>query len=292
MLQRMNSKVFLDYDQPGLDAAYDQAVHAPNLAQVRARFNAASDRVRERLGLPQRLQYGPTAAESLDLFTTRNAQAPVAVFVHGGAWRTGTAHNYAFLAEAFVRAGAHVAVLDFVSVDEARGDLRPMAEQVRRAIAWVHRHAGDWGGDAHKLHVLGHSSGAHLAAVAMLGHRDDAVVRSATLISGIYDLLPVRLSSRRSYLRISPGVEDALSPQRHVTRVHHPVVLGYGSLESPEFRRQTLDFAQALRAAGKDVTCIEAPHYNHFEVLEALCNPYGLYGACVLEAMGLGAAGS
>src|SRR4051812_43414639 len=117
------SKVFLDYDQAALDAAYDQAVYAPNRDQILARLAHASELTRNRLGPPERIAYGEKPIEGLDLYRTSNADAPVVVFVHGGAWRAGMARDYAFPAEMLTRAGAHYAVLDFNNVLETGGDL-------------------------------------------------------------------------------------------------------------------------------------------------------------------------
>src|SRR5215469_13905891 len=88
-------RVWLDMDQKELDDAYDQAVYAPNRDQVLKRCTRNSELTRERLGPPRRFAYGPTAIEGLDVFTTKGANAPVNVFVHGGAWRVGLAKNYA-----------------------------------------------------------------------------------------------------------------------------------------------------------------------------------------------------
>src|SRR5439155_835340 len=151
-----------------------------------------SELARERLGAPKRFAYGPTAIEALDVFTTRVPNAPVSVFVHGGAWRTGLALNYAYAAEMFVNAGAHHVVLDFNNVVETGGDLM----------------------------------------VA-------------------------------------------------------PVAVVYGTLETPEFQRQSRDFAAAVEAAGKPVTLAVMESYNHFEVMEQLGNPYSLFGRAVLAQMGL-----
>ena len=129
--------MFLDYDQKALDDAYDQAVYAPNRDQIIARFATASRIARQRLGDPQRFSYGKSAIEGLDLYRTRMPDAPVNVFIHGGAWRAGLARDYAFPAETLVGAGSHLAVLDFNNVLETGGDLMVMADQVRRGVAWV-----------------------------------------------------------------------------------------------------------------------------------------------------------
>ena len=143
----------------GLDQ--DPRRWAPNMVDVLKRYAVNSEAVRARIGRPRTLFYGPTAAETLDIYSTRQTNAPVMIFFHGGAWRVGRARDYGFPAETFVRAGAHFVVPDFASVREV--GLDGLVDQVRRAVAWVHRNAATFGGDAHRIHVAGHSSGAHLA---------------------------------------------------------------------------------------------------------------------------------
>ncbi|MDQ8186040.1 hypothetical protein QEH53_10615 [Pelagicoccus sp. SDUM812002] len=79
--------VWLDLDQEALDSAYDQAAYAPNLEQVLERFDSNSELLRQRLGPPQRFAYGEGPNESLDLFATEKKNAPIHVFIHGGAWK-------------------------------------------------------------------------------------------------------------------------------------------------------------------------------------------------------------
>lgn len=285
--------VWLDMDQAELDAAYDQARYAANRSQVTARYASNSAGVRERLGEPARFAYGSSAIETLDVHRTDRAHAPINVFIHGGAWRNGRARDYAFMAELFVSAGAHLVVPDFLWVQDAGGSLSPIADQVRRAVAWVYRNARSFGGDPGRIYVSAHSSGAHLAGVAMTTDWPAAaglpagIVKGGLLCSGIHDLKPVRLSARSNYVAFTDEVEHALSPMRHLDRIDAPLVLAYGTLETPEFQRQTRDFAAALQAAGKPVELLVAEHCNHFEILETLANPYGLLGRAVLQQMGL-----
>lgn len=285
--------VWLDLDQQALDDAYDQSKYAPNLAQVVKRYGTNSEAVRTRLGAPKRLAYGPTAIEGADLYPTRRPNAPVHVFIHGGAWRSGMAKDYAFQAELFVQAGAHFVTVDFNNVVETGGDLLSMADQVRRAVAWIYRNAATFGGDPQRLYISGHSSGAHLAGVVMVTDwekdfglpRD--VVKGGILCSGMYDLKPVRLSARSSYVRFTDDMEHKLSTQRHLDKLAAPVIVAHGTLETPEFQRQTREFAAAVRAAGKPVELLVADGYNHFEVIETMASPYGLLGRAALAQMKL-----
>lgn len=285
--------VWLDMDQVELDAAYDQIQYAPNQPQITRRYGTNSEAVRTRIGPPRKFAYGSTAIESLDLYPTSRPNAPVNVFIHGGAWRGGLAKDNAYAAELFVNAGAHFVVLDFVNVIEAGGNLMPMADQVRRGIAWVARNARSFGGDPDRIHVSGHSSGGHLAGVALATdwRRDHDlpadVIKGGLCCSGLYDLKPVRLSARSRYVAFTDEIEHALSSQRHLERINAPVIVAYGTLETPEFQRQNRDFAAALRAAGKPVQLLVADGYNHFEIPETMANPYGLLGRAVLEQMKL-----
>jgi arylformamidase len=286
-------RVWLDMDQAELDNAYDQSVYAPNQQQVTGRYATNSEAVRARLGAPRRFAYGPTPAEGLDVYVAKRSNAPIHVFVHGGAWRGGFAKNYAFPAEPFVNAGAHFVVLDFAPVTDLGGDLTAMANQVRRAVAWVHRNAKSFGGDPDRLYISGHSSGAHLAGVVLITDwRKDFdlpadVIKGALCCSGMFDLKPVRLSARSRYVKFTDAMEDALSAQRHLDRFNAPTILAHGTLETPEFQRQSRDFAAAARAAGKPVQLLVAQGYNHFEIIETLASPYGLLGRAVLEQMKL-----
>ncbi len=286
-------RVFLDYDQEALDAAYDQAVYEPNIEQLRRRWHSASARTRARIGPPQRRAYGSAEIEGLDLFCTRRPNAPVFVFIHGGAWRAGSASQYSAPAEMFVRAGAHYVVPDFSWVQDCGGDLLPIADQIRRAIAWVYRHAESFGGDPRRLYVGGHSSGAHMAAVALttdwaggFGLPPD-LIRGGLCSSGMYELAPVRLSKRSAYVAFTDEAVETLSPIRHLDRLNAPLIVSYGTCETPEFQRQAREFAAAVAAAGKPVELIVGEHYAHLEIPETLCNPYGLLGAAMLDMMGL-----
>jgi arylformamidase len=285
-------RVWLDMDQKEIDDAYDQSAWAPNQPHISKRRGIWSETVRARIKA-ERVAYGPTEVEKLDIYRTKQPNAPIRVFVHGGAWRSGSARDSAYPAEMFVTAGAHYVAVDFVAVANADGNLMTMADQVRRAVAWVYKNAASFGGDPNRIYISGHSSGGHLAGVVMVTDwkKDFAlppdVVKGGLLMSGMYDLKPVRLSKRSTYVKFTDEMEQALSTQRHLDKLNSPIIVSHGTLESPEFQRQAREFVAAVKAAGKPVQLIVGEGYNHFEMPETFGNPHGLLGRAALEQMKL-----
>ena len=210
--------VFLEYDQDALDAAYDQAAYAPNRAQLIERRIRDSELARRCIGEPERVAYGATEIERLDIYRTAGAvPAPVFVFIHGGAWRSGRSQDCAGPAEMFLAAGAHYVVPDFAWVQDVGGSLMVVADQVRRAVAWVFQNIARFGGDPNRLYLGGQSSGGHLAAVALTTdwRRDFGlpadIIKGGVCISGMYETDPGAALGAQPLCRIrrydSRGVE-------------------------------------------------------------------------------------
>ena len=285
--------VYLDYDQAALDAAYDQAAYAPNREQLIKRRIRDSELTRLRIGEPERVAYGPTKIEHVDIYRAERNPAPVFVFIHGGAWRSGRSKDFATPAEMFLAAGAHYVVPDFAWVQDVGGSLIVLADQVRRAIAWVYENAGHLGIDAepnlYRWPILRRAPRCRRADNGLARDFDLPVdiIKGGMCISGMYDLTPVRLSARNAYVAFDDATVAALSPIRHLDLLHAPLVVAYGTCETPEFQRQNREFAAAVENAGKKARLLVGEHYNHFELPETLCNPYGLLGRAALDLMGL-----
>ena len=265
-------KVFRDFDQAELDAQYEQRAWVPHADAIIARYAAASEAVKRRLGEPLTFSYGPTAPETLDLYRpAENEHAPLVAFVHGGAWKRQSKREQMFPAATFLEASAAYASLDFALLPSVT--LPEMVGQVCRALLWLREHL-----EPSKLVVCAHSSGAHLAACALT--RID-VVDNALLVSGVYDLLPVRLSARNDYVRLDERLEDEFSPMRQLERIACPVTVAWAEKESAEFARQSREFADGLRAP-----TIIGTGLNHFEILETLADPNSPLGSAAVAMLG------
>jgi arylformamidase len=287
--------VWLDMDQQELNESYDQSVYAFNQQHIADRREERNEVVLKLLGKPDRVAYGAAEIEKVDIYKARRANAPVLIFLHGGAWRNGRSAQSVYLAEPFVKAGAHFIAVEFNNVGETNGDIGVMVDQCRRAVAWVYRNATSFGGDPNALYLSGHSSGGHLAGCVVITEWEKQglprdILKGAVIGSGMYDLKAPRLSARSRYVNFTDATEETLSALRHLDRVHTPLVLVYGTLETPDFQRQSRDFHAAVRATGKPVTLIVAKGHNHFEIGESLGNPYGVMGRAAFEMMKLATA--
>jgi arylformamidase len=114
-----------------------------------------------------------------------------------------------------------------------------------------------------------------------------SIVKGGLCISGMFELTPVRLSWRRSYVDFTDAVVASMSSARHVDRIVAPVTVAYGSLETPDFQRQSRAFAAALQEAGKTVDLIEGKSYTHAAMAESFGHPYGTAGRAALSMMKL-----
>jgi arylformamidase len=285
--------VWLNMDQAQLDTAYDQSAYALNMQSVQKRLGHQNVAALARLGEPEKHTYGDSPDEYLLVYRTERTGAPAHVYLHGGMWKFNTAEGGIAVAEPIINAGANAVLVNFSSVDDEGVSLAVLARQVRDATAWVYNNAEIFDANRERIFMSGHSSGGHLCGVLLVTDwaRDynlpDDLIKGGLCVSGMFDLAPVRLSSRNSWLKLSDDEEQLLSAQRYIEKLNAPIIIAYGTNETPEFQRQSRDFAAAVKASGKPVELLIGEEYNHFEILETFFNPYGLVGQALLSQMGL-----
>jgi arylformamidase len=266
--------VFRQFDQAGLDAAYNNRAHVPDHGDYFARWQKQSDAVRQALQHQPDLRYGRHPRQRLDYFPAAGKDAPLLVFIHGGYWQSLDHKMFGLLAAPFVKAGIAFAAMGYTLCPQI--DMPGLAEQVREGIAWLWGRAGELGFDRERIFVSGHSAGGHLVALlaatdfAQRGLPRDAL-KGGLSLSGLYDLEPVRLAYVNAALQLDTETARRLSPQHHLPRRDAmPLLLAVGAAELPEFVRQQSDYAAALKSAGLSSTAMELPGLHHFSVVDAL----------------------
>jgi len=286
-------KVFRNYTQRELDRAYDQDYWVAYSSEEAIDFySILSDKVRSEHRFSSHA-YGKGKVETLDFFPCGEPGRPTHVFVHGGAWLGLDVESSSLGAPTFVKNRANYVALGFSSVDPPKATLAHMVEQVCRGVAWVHQNAARLGVDPNRIFLSGHSSGGHLAAAALVADWadfdvPDDVVKGCLLISGLYDLYPVSLSYRQSYLKLSAKEIDDLSPIRHVDSIRCPVVVAHAENDTPEFRRQGEAFAKTLRRGSAHPSReVVARGLNHYDHSFTLGYADAIMGNTALQQMGL-----
>lgn len=279
-------------DPAWLDRMYNNRARVADSARHLDLWAGASLDAREALGpdlARTDLRYGSGESETLDVFPAVTAQlpgapkAPVLVVIHGGWWRALDKSDHSFIAPAFLRSGACVVVPNYALCPGTRG--RPVTiphivMQMVRALAWVWRHAAEFGGDPQRITVVGHSAGGHLAAMLLLCRwkqvgRDlpATLVRNALSVSGVHDLSPIqRTPFLQPSLNLTPSQVRQASPALLPAPKGAPLWAVAGGDESEEFLRQTHLIREAWGEKAVPIA-MGLPGLDHFSILEALAQP-------------------
>lgn len=279
-------------DPEWLEAQYNNRARVPDHAQVLARWAQASALVRERSVARLDVPYGDGPGELLDLFPTEAPAAPVLVFIHGGYWRALDKSDHSFVAPSFTADGALVVVVNYALCPAVT--VEHIVMQLVRALVWVWRHAAAHGGDPSRITLVGHSAGAHLAAMLMSCRwkqvADDLPaqpVTGALAISGLYDLEPLRLAPFiQADLQLTPASVARLSPAFFPRPKSGKLFAAVGLEESDEFIRQNRLIRDVWGPTAVPV-CETVPRSNHFTVLNSLVDPAGRLHELALRLLGL-----
>jgi arylformamidase len=284
--------IFRGYDRQGLDREYNNRGKVAGFADYLARYARESEAARKALAPRLDVPYGPTPAETLDVFPAAGpGPAPVNVFIHGGYWMALDKKDFSFVARGFQPAGVATVVINYALIPSV--DMNELVRQCRAAVAWVHGHAASFGGDADRIFVSGHSAGGHLTAMCLatdwkaFGAPADAVKGGAG-ISGLYDLEPIRLCYLNDTLKLHPEAAARNSPVQLEPTSHASLLLPVGGLEGPEYHRQSEDLAAAWRRHGIACEVLDMAGIDHFSIICQLEDPGSELSRAVLRQMGVG----
>ena len=272
-------------DPAWLDAQYNNRVRVADSAAQLANWTEASKHALQ--GIARKvldIAYGDGANETLDIFPAAAPDAPVLVFIHGGYWRSLDKSDFSFVAPSLVADGATVVMPNYALCPAAT--VEEIALQMVKAVVWTWRHAARYGGNPQRLALVGHSAGAHLAAM-LLSCRWKQVdedmplqpLAGALAISGLYDLEPLRHTEfLQKDLKLTPSqvarCSPAFFPRPKVGTSSGRLYAVVGADESDEFLRHN----QLIRDQWGPTAvpaCETVPGKNHFTILESLADPKG-----------------
>jgi arylformamidase len=271
----------IDYEKE-----YDNRGRIPEHPEIFARWEreaAAYRSVRARnaeLGL----SYGLSPRQTVDLFHADNddGTAPLAMFIHGGWWRSLEPSQFAPLAAGPNARGVNVAIVGYDLCPQV--SIATIIEEMRNACVWL------WRRRRQRICIYGHSAGGHLAACMLAqdwnAFASDApadLVPTAYSISGVFDLMPLTHISVNADLRLDDEEARRVSPLHWKAPAGRTLDVVVGALESNEFLRQSRMIAELWRAGGARTRYEEIAGVNHFTVVDPLSDPDSAMTACVVE---------
>ncbi|WP_396595089.1 alpha/beta hydrolase [Brevundimonas sp. R86498] len=205
------------------------------------------------------LPYGDHPRQRFDLYAPakagRDRRLPVLVFFYGGGWDSGSKDVYGWAAQALAARGFVVAVPDYRLVPEVV--FPTFLEDAAAATARVAEVAGEYGGDAARLGVLGHSAGAHLAMMITLDRRYMAAVgapdaiKAAAGLAGPYEFLPFDVAASVNAFGQAPDPLQT-QPLSFARADAPPLWLGHGTADVVVHAEDTVLLEARMKALGGD----------------------------------------
>ncbi|MEU6439222.1 alpha/beta hydrolase [Streptomyces sp. NPDC047046] len=269
-------------DRTALDLEYSPSSRVPDLGTHLARY--ADDSARARAVLPARLDVpcGPLPEQRLDLFPAPDPHAPLFVFVHGGYWQELSKSEAAFAARDFVAAGISFAALGYGLAPHHR--LPAIMAAVSDSLWRLATGSVPLPVAPAAVHLGGHSAGAHLVAHALIeagGRGEAGAFASATLVSGVYDLEPLRHTYVNDALGMDAAEARACSLLDRLPTGLPPLVVALGENETDAFAAQHRRFVAAARERGAEVSDLVVAGRHHFDLPFDLADPGTALGAAV-----------
>ncbi|MGE0544980.1 MAG: alpha/beta hydrolase [Dehalococcoidia bacterium] len=260
---------------PDLDTKYDnlREVDADSVARYRDTWARSSEATRSALRTVENIPYGPEARHRYDLFLPLvAAPCPVVAYIHGGYWRGGDKSDASYVAQPLVAAGLICVVTNYRLAPGAL--IEQQVDDCRKALAHVESTIERWGGNRNAIHLIGHSAGAHLAAMMFhtsTGRSGESHAlrhgcRSAALASGIFDLKPLIRTFLNEDLSLTPQSTSAISPAQLPVDPKAEVPILVGDREGAEYLRQSTICRDSVLHSGGRAELHVLDGEDHFSI--------------------------
>jgi arylformamidase len=276
--------------QEELDAQYDLTRTVPDVEVYSAFYERESALVRAEFDHRLDVPFGPTLAEHVDIYPAGDG-APILMYVHGGYWTRRTSTEFGFVARGPVSRGVATVVTNYALCPDVTMD--EVVRQTRAAVAWVYRNAQSFDGDPERIHVAGHSAGGHLTAMLLSTEWEDDyglpadVIKSATVISGLFDLAPFPYTYLQPKLQLTWDQVRRNSPILHIPDGAPPLLVAYGEGEPAEMIRQSEDYLAAWKSEELEGDRRILYGKNHYDVIDGFLDGDSPLCSAILRWMGV-----
>jgi arylformamidase len=256
-------------DRAAIDAEYDPSRRVESRQPFTDWYVRESALTRESLEGRLDIPFGPTPAETIDIFPSQSPGSPVLMFIHGGYWRAFSSKEFSFVARGMVPHGITVAVMNYALCPEV--SIAEITRQSRAAVDWLRLNAREYRGDPGQIFAAGHSAGGQ--QVGMLLAADAACLKGGIAISGVFDLRPLQHSWLQPTLQLTDALVQEQSPLFHIPTRAAPLLVTVGGDESEAFLGQSHRYLTAWQAAGFGAEYLAQPGLNHFEAIYGFAEP-------------------
>jgi arylformamidase len=250
-------------DRAEIDAEYDPSRRVESRQPFTDWYVRESALTRESLEARLDIPFGPTPAETIDIFPSPSPGSPVLMFIHGGYWRAFSSKEFSFVARGMVPHGITVAVMNYALCPEV--SIAEITRQSRAAVDWLRLNTREYRGDPGQIFVAGHSAGGQ--QVGMLLAADAVCLKGGIAISGVFDLRPLQHSWLQPTLQLTDVLVQEQSPLFHIPTRAAPLLVTVGGDESEAFLGQSQRYLAAWQAAGFGAEYLAQPGLNHFEAI-------------------------
>lgn len=218
------------------------------------------------------LRYGDASRQQLDVYQPAVAdKGIVVVFFYGGGWRTGARDEYRFVAQTLTRYGATVVIPDYRIYPD--GIFPDFMHDAAAAVAWTRRYIAEYGGDPKKIHLIGHSAGAHIATLLALDKQYLAAQGISTdILAGVVGLAAPTDFASTLEAKYRPAFDDQAEleraqPIRYARADAPPLFLQHGANDSVVLPRNSLALAERITSLGGQAQARIYPDKGHSGLL-------------------------
>lgn len=268
-----------------IEFEYNPRVSVSNVQRYIDQASLDSERAREILEGFYDVPYGEQELMTCDIFPA-GPDAPVHVFYHGGYWKGRDKSDYSFIVPGFLAQGITVVIPNYGLCPDV--DLATIVRQTSSFFYWLKRNAAEYGGNADRITTSGHSAGAHLLAMALAPDFDHPIepglVRTAVLVSGIYDIAPVLRTTVNDDIRLTEMSARALSPMGHLPHPDVALRIVAGGSETRSWVQQSRDYHDIVRGSSPGAELEILDGHDHFSIIAELANPASRLSRICIES--------
>ncbi|MEI9911976.1 MAG: alpha/beta hydrolase [Bacteroidota bacterium] len=269
--------LYKQYDQAALNRQFNNRLHVPAFATHLERWELLSRQTEKEFHVIKDIAYGKLPREQLDIYPSSQPFSKTLIFIHGGYWHKSGKADVQFIAKAFRDDNITTVLINYPLAPSASID--QVSVSCREAVHWVYQHISAYNGDPGQLYIAGHSAGGHLAGMLLttaaratggkhFGLTAD-VIKGVCTISGLFNLIPIRLSDINEVLNMDTEMAIRNSPVQLLPATQCPLAVVVGSDETNEF----VDQSKELYTCWKEsipAEIVQIEGVNHYSILETM----------------------